>query len=1057
MRQLRSLVIVALVVTLFPGAAVAQSIAEIRGVVEDESGGVVPGVTVTATNELTGLQRTTVSDSGGRYNFPRLLVGTYRVEAQLEGFRKFASADVRLSADDIRQVNIVMAVGEFSNAVTVSAVTTEVQTVGGTLSAVVDEQRIRELPLDGRNPMQLQLLLPGVVEGTGSNRSAQQAPISVHGLRGIANNYMLDGGDNNDPLMGVAAITPNPDALEEFAVQTSNFSAEYGRNMGAAINAVTKSGTNQFNGSGYEFVRNDAFDAKNFFATAKGKLRRNQFGATLGGPIVRDRAFFFAAYEGLRERTGVTRSNLIVPTQAERNGDFSQSTQKPRDPVTGQPFPNNQIPAARFDPASVNILQLFVPLPNQPSGAYIFNAPVNTDGTQLMGRVDYSPNAKHRLFGRAFHDSNKLNNTGGLPDIRNFIEYETWNAAVNHAWFITRRLVNSVQYTFAQTRFDVGPLPLPDNVSHQSLGIKINRGGHLPDGSEADPLLGFGVTGYFDEGQESHQPRDRLTYQLKQDLTYSRDQHVLKFGGEYRRTVGLRTQDAAIDGDFSFNGQYSGNAFADFLLGRVSAMTQGSLRHNDGRTHGVSLYAQDDWQIHPKLTVSAGLRWDPFFAFWDLDQPQPVFRPGEQSVLFPSAPVGLLYAGDPGIPKGGHAPRWNNYAPRLGIAWSPDQKTSARIGYGLFYDSSRDFQGPSSLTFTPPYSVTYTANGVQFSDPYAGLVNPFPYEPPQTQQERDNYTFFRPVRAESVAEDKGGGYSHQWNLNVQREVVGKIVLTGAYVGTKGIKMPLRREINPAIYRPGATLANRQQRRIYPEFQSITEMDPVGESLYHGLELSANKRFSNGYTIVANYSYGRARDNESSDSGGGQDPLNVGNNWGYADTNIKHRLVTSFLWQLPSPAQGLAKAVLGGWQFNGIVTLSSGLPFTVTSGRDTMLSFINSRANLVGDPNLPTDRPRQELIAMYFNPAAFAIPSEGTLGNSVRNFMTGPGFKKADLSLFRSFDLPGDARLQFRAEAFNAFNNVNLNTPVANISSATVGRITTAGPARVMQFGLRMTF
>ena len=643
--------------TVFPIDVLAQSIAEIRGVVQDESGGVVPGVTVTATNELTGLTRTTVSDSGGRFNFPSLLVGTYRVEAQLEGFRKFATANVRLSADDIRQVNVVMAVGEFSNAVTVSAVSTEVQTVGGGLSAVVDEQRIRELPLNGRNPMQLQLLLPGVVEGTGSNRSAQQAPISVHGLRGIANNYMLDGGDNNDPLMGVAAITPNPDALEEFAVQTSNFSAEYGRNMGAAINAVTKSGTNQFRGSGYEFVRNDAFDAKNFFATNKGKLRRNHFGATLGGPIVRDRAFFFGAYEGLRESTGVTQSNLIVPTDAERRGDFSQSVQKPRDPLTGVAFPGNQIPSNRFDPASVNILRLFVPLPNQPSGAYIFNAPVNTDGDQLMGRVDYSPNTKHRLFGRAFHDTNSQVNTGGLPDIHNFIDYETWNAAVNHAWFITNKLVSSMQFTFAETRFGVGPLPLPGNVSHQSLGIKINRGGMLPDGGEPDPLLGFGVSGYFDEGQESHQPRDRLTYQFKQDLTYSRDRHVLKFGWEYRRTVGLRTQDAAIDGDFSFNGQYSGNAFADFLLGRVSAMTQGSLRHNDGRTRGVSLYLQDDWQVHPKITLSGGLRWDPFFAFWDLDQPQPVFRPGQRSTLFPSAPLGSVVRRRPRNPDG-----WTSHA-----------------------------------------------------------------------------------------------------------------------------------------------------------------------------------------------------------------------------------------------------------------------------------------------------------------------------------------------------------------------------------------------------------
>jgi hypothetical protein len=293
----------ALLLTYFPVPLFGQSIAEIRGVAQDSSGGALPGVTVTVTDELTGQQRTTVSDEGGRFNFPRLLVGTYRLQATLDGFRQFVTANVRLDADDIRQVNVEMAIGEFSDVLTVTAAAMQVQTVGGSLSGVVDEKRISELPLNGRDPLQLQLLLPGVVVGNGSNRTNKEAAISVHGLRGISNNYMLDGGDNNDALMGV---------------QTSNFSAEFGRNMGAVINAVTKSGTNMFKGSLYEFARNDAFDAKDFFAVKKGKLQRDHFGGTLGGPIVPAHTFFFAAYEGLREQTGVTTSNLITPTAAER-------------------------------------------------------------------------------------------------------------------------------------------------------------------------------------------------------------------------------------------------------------------------------------------------------------------------------------------------------------------------------------------------------------------------------------------------------------------------------------------------------------------------------------------------------------------------------------------------------------------------------------------------------------------------------------------------------------------------------------------------------------------
>jgi outer membrane receptor protein involved in Fe transport len=682
----------ALLLTHVPATLFGQSIAEIRGVAQDSSGGALPGVTVTVTDELTGQQRTILSDEGGRFNFPRLLVGTYRLQATLDGFRQFVTANVRLDADDIRQVNVVMAIGEFSDVLTVTAAAMQVQTVGGSLSAIVDEKRISELPLNGRDPLQLQLLLPGVVVGNGSNRTNKEAAISVHGLRGISNNYMLDGGDNNDALMGVAAIIPNPDALEEFSVQTSNFSAEFGRNMGAVINAVTKAGTNTFKGSLYEFARNDAFDAKDFFAVEKGKLRRDHFGGTLGGPIVRAHTFFFAAYEGLREETGVTTSNLITPTAAERAGDFSQSAQKPRDPLTGQPFPGSQIPASRFDPAAVNFIRQLVPLPNQPTGQYIFNAPAETDGNQVMARIDHVLTDKQRLFGRVFHDVNNLVNTAGLPGIRNFIDYMTWNVALNHSHVISSRLVNSLQYTYSRSTFGVGALPVAGNVSQQSLGIKVNRGGgSIPNGVELPPLLGETVTDYFGTNQESYQPRDRPTYQLKEDLSYSRGRHMIKLGGEYRLSKDFRTAGPAIDGTFTFNGQYSGNAFADFLLGRVSSMTQGSVRQNDGRSRAGSLYVQDDWQLRPKLTLSAGLRWDPFLAFYDVIQPQPVFRPGQQSELYPSAPLGVLYAGDPGIPRGGHPARWNNYAPRLGVAWSLDPKTSMRVGYGVFYDSSRFF------------------------------------------------------------------------------------------------------------------------------------------------------------------------------------------------------------------------------------------------------------------------------------------------------------------------------------------------------------------------------
>jgi len=1044
---------------LAPASAFAQSTAEIRGIVQDESSGVIPGVSVTAINQLTGLQRSAVSDSGGRYNFPRLPVGTYRVEAELQGFRKFATAPFRLDVEDIRQVNVVMTIGPLAEGVTVSGTAGNVETVGGTLSEIVDERRIQELPLNGRDPLQLQLLLPGVVEGPSSTAMWQQKGISVHGLRGISNNYMLDSGDNNDVLGGTAAIVPNPDALEEFTVQTGNFSAEYGRNMGAVINAVTKSGTNAFHGSVYDFTRNDALDAKQFFAIQKGMLRRSQYGGTTGGPLRRDRIFFFLSYEGLRERQGASRSNLRVPTAAERSGDFSQSSIKPRDPLTGQPFPNNQIPKERFDPAVVKFLDIFVPLPNFSDGRYIYNAPQERDGRQVMGRIDAQLTSKQRLFGRLFYDRNESINTAGLPVLKSEVQYATWNAAVNHTDTLTNRLVNSFQFTYSETDLDRGPLPVGDGngISYQDLGVKVNL---ATAGTEDTfvPMYRGGVSGFWDMNQDAYEPDDRPALQFKNDTSYTRGSHAMKFGGEYRWAANNRTAANNNDPVFSFNGQYSGSSLADFMLGKANNVQQFSVRHNSGRAHAFATYMQDDWQVRQNFTLSMGIRWEPFFAFYETDQPQPVFRPGQQSKLYPSAPVGLLYAGDPGIPRGGHPTLWKRVAPRLAAAWSVNDKTSIRTAYGVFYDTARFFNFPKTLVFSPPYSLSRTTNDVQFSDPYAGKVNPYPYHVPETPEELANYQFSRPVRVTSYPSDFSSGYAQQWNINVQRELRGDLVVSAAYIGTRSNDMPTTRQINPAVYGPGATLANRQQRRLYPEYESIASFDPIGRSEYHGMELSVNKRFGHGYSVLTSYTFSKAKDNASNDDGfNAQDPLDPDDSWGLSDSDQRHRVVTSFLWELPAPQAAMAKAVLGGWQLNTILKLASGTPFTISSGRDTLLNFQTSRANVNGDPTLDPGRSRAELLKAYYSAAAFSVPVDGTGGNTPRNFLIGPGTKNMDLSIFRTFAVRQDFKLQLRIEAFNAFNFVNLGNPRSNISNPNPGVIDTAGDARVMQLGLRMTF
>ena len=1048
-----------LIGVLCPASLLAQSTAEIRGTVQDQSGGVVPGATVTAINEQTGLERATQSDSGGRFNLPRLPVGNYRVEVKVDGFRPFATTPFRLNVEDIRQITAVMAIGALEEGVTVTGQAAVVETVGGTLSEIVDERRIQELPLNGRDPLQLQLLLPGVVTGPTSTAMWQQPGISVNGLRGISNNYMLDSGDNNDVLGGTAAIVPNPDALEEFTVQTSNFSAEYGRNMGAVINAVTKSGTNRLRGTGYDFVRNDAMDAKQFFAVEKGILRRSQYGGTLGGPISRDRMFFFAAYEGLRLRQGESRSGLRVPTAAERNGDFSQSSIKPIDPLTRQPFPNNQIPRERFDPAIIKFMDTFIPLPNASDGRHIYNAPLTKDGWQVMGRVDTQLTDRQRIFGRMFYDSNELVNTNGLPILHSEVAYVTWNTAVNHTHILSTNLVTSSQFTYSETDLDRGPLPVGDRINFQKLGVNVPLA-TLGTEDSLVPLYRGGVSGYWNMNQDAWEPDDRPAVQFKNDTSYTRGGHVLKFGGEFRWSANNRTAGNCNDPCFDFTGAYTGNPLGDFMIGRAFSLQQFSVRYNKGRAKAFAGYIQDDWQVHPRLTLSMGVRWEPFIAFYEVDQPQPAFRPGEKSTLFPNAPLGLLYAGDAGVPRGGHPTKWANIAPRMAAAWRLNDKTSLRTAYGIFHDTARFFHYPKTLVFTPPYSISRTTNDVQFSDPYRSAPNPYPYLPPASSAEYATYQYQLPVRVTSYPDDFSGGFSQQWNVNLQRDLGGDLVVSAAYVGTKAEDLPTSRSINPAVFGPGATLANRQQRRLYPQFEDIMSFDPIGVSEYHGMQLSVNKRFSRGYSVLANYTLSKARDNASNDdnfNGSAQDRLDPMDTWGLGNSDQRHRLVTSVLWELPSPQAGAGRVVLGGWQINGIMTLSAGTPFSVTTGRDTMLNFSTSRANVIKDPNLPTNRSQADTIDMYFDPTAFVIPADGTFGNTPRNFLIGPGSRNVDLSLFRTFTMRQNFRVQLRLESFNAFNFVNLNNPRSNIGSPNPGRIDTAGDARVMQVGLRMSF
>lgn len=1045
----------------------AQSNGAINGTVEDSSGAVVPGAEIQVTNQLTGLQFNATSDDAGRFLVQRLPVGEYKLTARREGFQQFVTEQFRLDADQTRTISVTLAVGNTTEAVTVTGAVAQVDTVSGTIRQVVDERRITELPLNGRNPVQLVLLVPGAVQSNNNGLSANNG-ISVNGARGTSTNYMLDGGDNNDPQEGGSAVTPNPDALEEFSVLTNNFSAEYGRNAGAIVNAVTKSGTNAFHGSLFEFVRNDALDSRNFFAISKGKLRRNQYGGSFGGPVIKNRAFFFGSYEGVKQRQGETFSSLVVPTDLERRGDFTASTQKPRDPNAANAlFPNSVIPASRFDPAAAKFMELLqVPLPNSTGNRHIFNRPINQDNGQYLARGDYSLSLSQRLTARVFETSNTEFLTAGLPVLTSDVKFDTWNIGGQHTWTITPALLGVGQYTWNQSIIDRGPLPVGtgNGVSFQDMGIKVNRGGADALGKTLVPHFRGQVNGYWNLNQDNLVRIDRGSHQATYAMTYNRGAHLLKWGGEYRTTKSDRVTANGIDPQFTFNGQISGNAFADFLIGRPFNMTQGSVRINRIRSQTYNLFFQDEWKARQDLSFTFGLRYEPMYPYYSADDELTAFRPGQQSTVYPAAPLGLLYVGDQGIPRGGTQNDMNNLAPRVSMAWSPfgSKKTSIRAAYGFFYDVMK-FHTVSHFVNSPPYSLQITINTPRsLSDPYAGQVNPFPYAPPASDAERARYTFLRPVTIGlSPNENQAAPYVQQWNLNIQRELARDYLLTVAYIGTKGTRLPLRNELNPALFRAGATAGNVNARRIYgPDFASIIDYQTVINSTYNALQITLNKRLSNGFTLLAAYTYSRSIDGSSLEVDGfnGQDPRNLRADKGLSDFDLRQRFISSFLYEIPGPKTGIAKWVLGGWQTNGILSIQSGGNFNVVSGQDRALAGVGTqRPNLVGNPHLDTSRSRNELLNLYFNPAAFALPALGEYGNSGRNTMIGPGRWNLDFALFKGFQIREAMKLHFRWEMFNAVNHANLGNPRSNISAANPGRIDSTSGGRVMQLGLRLVF
>jgi hypothetical protein len=1045
----------------------AQRNTQISGRVTDASSAVVPAAKLVVVNEDTGFRRETETNEIGYYVVPLLQPGRYRVAAQKEGFRAVTQTGITLAVDQAAQLDIVMEIGRVSETIEVSAQTTVVDTQSSALKEVVDERRIRELPLNGRDATQLVLLLPGVygtsrdnsgLRQAGSGRGIVQAGVSSNGGRGNMVNYQLDGSIHNDTYTNVALAFPNPDALQEFSVQTNNFSAEHGRSAGAVVNAVTKSGTNEFHGSLFEFHRNGATNARNFFAPRRDGLKRHQFGGTIGGPIWRNHTFFFFSHQETTQRSRPTDLNTVVLTERQRRGDFGAFARALLDPQNNQPFAGNQVPMSRMNPLTGTVLDKLIPLPTEAAtGVYFYSVPDNVDLRQSVLKADHQFRSSDTLSVRYLYNyfDQAANDTPLVFASRSRRYTPNHNLALTWTHVFSPRLMNEIQGSFNR-RLDIGQPVWTTGFA--DLGMR-NVFTDTPNKN-----FSLAVAGAFSASVTEALHTEPNSWGFTNLARFSSGRHVMSMGFEFRRQTLYKNFRWLLDPAMRFDGPFTGLGVADFFLGipsRLDQMAYGEIGDQEFPIYAA--FFQDTIRVTPKFTLNIGLRYEPTIPYRDRGNRVSVFRPGARSRVYPNAPAGLLFVGDDGVPERGTNSDLNNFAPRIGFAWAVAPRTSIRSGYGIFYDSAPMSAITNVFQGVAPFGTRIRLNPPPgpFDDPFLGQ-NPFPmpFPPPP------DIAFPSSLTAATYPDRYRTGYLQSWHLTIEREVLPTWLVRAAYAGSKGTGLLQGWNKNAGVFIPGqSTAANLSQRRPFgSDYEGITVVDSIGSSNFNSLQATLERRFGRGFTVQANYTFARSID---FGSGGGTqwpsfiNPNDHRHNRGLSDFHRAHRFVSSGLWEMPKLTGSAApvRHALGGWALSGAVILQSGPPFTVTSGIDNSLSGIGSdRADLVGDPRRSArSDPNRDPVLEWFNTAAFVRNAIGTFGTVGRNILFSPGMANVDMAVAKNFAITERWRVQFRSEFFNLFNRANFNDPNSNVSAGTYGRITSAMDPRILQFGLKVSF
>ena len=1112
-RTLRRMIGSVLLITFSFSYLWAQATAQISGTVKDPSGAILPGVGIKVTQTQTGITRDTVTNESGSYGLTNLPIGPYRLEAALPGFRTYVQTGIVLDVNSNPAINVTLEIGQVTEQVEVQANAALVETRNAGVGSVMENTSILELPLNGRNMIDLVSLSGAAAPAPILNGIAGRDPfgkgsVSVAGGLNSSLNYTLDGAFHDNPLDNSYQSMPFPDALQEFKVETGATGIITGVRAAGTVSLVTKSGTNDVHGDAFEFVRNGSFNARNVFATKRDSIKRNQFGGTIGGAIVKNKLFFFGGYQGTTIRQAPSDQTALISTLAMAQGDFtavaSAACNGGRAVTLKAPFVNNRIDPALLSPAAVrfnNRLQSVLKTAPDPCGVAKYGFPSLENDHTGIGRIDYQRSANNSIFGRYMIDSTKnpaAFDLFGDPLTALFLSTQGLAQAftLGDTYLFGANIVNAFRLTanrIAAGKFQADGLKTL-GLGPTDIGIKaFVYEPHYPTGSILlPPWPGGGSAG----------PSRSAVFAANDDLSVVHGNHQFTLGGQVAGWLQTSLSNSRSHMTATFTGGTTGLPFADFFVGSVQNFQNGTPAIHDKIQRYVGLYTGDTWKLNPKLTVSYGLRWEPFFPMQDKLGATLHFDPdalaqGVKSTRFSTTPPGVFFPGDSGFPgKSGMNKKWSNFSPRLGLAWdvNGDGRTAVRASAGSFYD----FPGAYvtwGFSNSPPYTVVTTRQGVNYDNPWANESGGDPYPVPFGNSIGRNNAIW-PASATMYTSDYNVPNMHvyQWNLSIQKQIQTDWLVSATYLGNQTNHLWTANEINPAVflglgpctlqgvaYPTCSTTGNTAQRRLLnlanpatgQYFGAMAKIDPGSTANYNGLLLSVQRRAARGLTITGNYTWAHCITDPAPSSqlhapaDYVADPSNRHRDRGncaIAATDRRQVFNSSAVIDTPQFSNGWLRGAASGWRFSPILKIVGGDFLTITSGQDRAL---NGMPVAVQRPDQILGSPYgDKTVNFYLNPAAFAQPALGTLGNVGVANVRGPGYWGLDASLVRSFQPHEAQRVELRVEAFNLTNSFRMTDPIGSsgnpggtvaINSPLFGKITVAQDPRIMQFALKYIF